>query len=58
LLAVAGQHGVAVEALGPHWHEPDDHPQGPLVGFGAATERAYPVAVEALARVLHAATRG
>ena len=64
VLAVAGQHGVALETLGPHWHaagrlsgqtsEPGDHPQGLLIGFASATERAYPVAVEALIRVLRA----
>jgi GntR family transcriptional regulator/MocR family aminotransferase len=55
VLAVAEQHGVAVGALGPHWHAGADRRQGLLVGFGAATERAYPVAVEALIRVLRAA---
>ena len=54
VLAAAGQHGVALESLGPHWHRPGDHPQGLLIGFAAATERAYPVAVEALIRVLRA----
>jgi GntR family transcriptional regulator/MocR family aminotransferase len=54
VLAAAGQHGVALESLGPHWHRPGDHPQGLLIGFASATERAYPVAVEALIRVLRA----
>jgi GntR family transcriptional regulator / MocR family aminotransferase len=57
LMAAAGQHGVAVEPLGRLWHRPGEHPQGLLVGFGAATERAYPVAVEALIRVLRATRR-
>jgi GntR family transcriptional regulator / MocR family aminotransferase len=55
VLAAAQQHGVALEVLGPHWHRPGEHPQGLLVGFAAATERAFPVAVEALVRVLRAA---
>jgi len=57
VLAAAEQHGVALETLGPHWHRPGRHPQGLLVGFAAATERAYPVAVEALVRVLRATRR-
>jgi GntR family transcriptional regulator/MocR family aminotransferase len=65
VLAAAQQHGVAIEVLGPHWHQPGDqcrgqrgeHPQGLLVGFAAATERAFPVAVEALIRVLRAVGR-
>jgi GntR family transcriptional regulator / MocR family aminotransferase len=55
VLAVAERHGVALGVLGPHWHSPGDHPQGLLVGFAATTERAYPVALEALARVLRSA---
>jgi GntR family transcriptional regulator/MocR family aminotransferase len=54
VLAAAEQHGVAIEVLGPHWHRPGEHPQGLLAGFAAATERAFPVAVEALVRVLRA----
>jgi GntR family transcriptional regulator/MocR family aminotransferase len=58
VLAAAEQHGVALEALGPYWHRPDaEHRQGLLVGFAAATERAFPVAVEALLRVLRAVGR-
>lgn len=56
VLAVAQQHGVALEVLGPHWHQPGgqpgERPQGLLAGFAAATDRAFPVAVEALVRVL------
>jgi GntR family transcriptional regulator / MocR family aminotransferase len=54
VLAAAAQHGVALAALGPHWHRPGCHPQGMLIGFASTTERAYPVAVEALIRVLRA----
>jgi GntR family transcriptional regulator/MocR family aminotransferase len=55
LLARAAQHGLALDGLAEHWHQPGDHPQGIVVGFGTPSQRAYPVALEALARVLHAA---
>jgi GntR family transcriptional regulator/MocR family aminotransferase len=55
LLARAAQHGLALDGLASHWHQPGDHPQGIVVGFGTPTQRAYPVALDALARVLHAA---
>jgi GntR family transcriptional regulator / MocR family aminotransferase len=55
LLARAAQHGLVLDGLARHWHQPGDHPQGIVVGFGTPTQRAYPVALEALARVLHAA---
>lgn len=57
VLAAAARHGVALEGLGRggHWHEPGDHPQGIVVGFGTPSQRAFPAALEALARVLHAA---
>jgi GntR family transcriptional regulator/MocR family aminotransferase len=54
LLARAAQHGLALDGLAGHWHQPGDHPQGIVVGFGTPSQRAYPVALEALARVLHA----
>jgi GntR family transcriptional regulator/MocR family aminotransferase len=55
LIARAAQHGLALDGLAEHWHQPGDHPQGIVVGFGTPSQRAYPVALEALARVLHAA---
>ena len=55
LVARAAQHGLALDGLAGHWHRPGDHPQGIVVGFGTPSQRAYPVALEALARVLHAA---
>ena len=55
LLARAAQHGLVLDGLARHWHQPGDHPQGIVVGFGTPTQHAYPVALEALARVLHAA---
>ena len=64
LIARAAQHGLALDGLADHWHQPGDHPQGIVVGFGTPSQRAYPVALEALTRVLHtaigrgAATRG
>jgi GntR family transcriptional regulator/MocR family aminotransferase len=56
LLARAVQHGLALQGLGSHWHQAGDHPQGIVVGYGTPSERAYQVALEALARVLHSAT--
>jgi GntR family transcriptional regulator/MocR family aminotransferase len=57
VVARAAQHGLALQGLGDHWHGAGDHPQGIVVGFGTPSQRAYPVALEALARVLHAAMR-
>jgi GntR family transcriptional regulator / MocR family aminotransferase len=57
-MARAGQHGLALDGLARHWHQPGDHPQGIVVGFGTPSQRAYPVALEALVRVLHAAAGG
>jgi GntR family transcriptional regulator/MocR family aminotransferase len=57
VLALAGRHGLALQGLAGHWHGAGDHPQGLVVGFGTPTERAYPAALETLARVLRAATR-
>jgi GntR family transcriptional regulator / MocR family aminotransferase len=57
VLARAAQHGLALQGLAAHWHEAGDHPQGIVVGFGTPSERAYPVALEVLARVLQAAGR-
>jgi GntR family transcriptional regulator / MocR family aminotransferase len=58
LMARAAQHNLSLDGLASHWHEPGDHPQGIVVGFGTPSQRAYPVALEALARVLHAAAGG
>jgi GntR family transcriptional regulator / MocR family aminotransferase len=65
LIARAAQHGLALDGLAGHWHQPGDHLPGIVIGFGTPSQRAYPVALEALARVLHAsagrgggATRG
>jgi GntR family transcriptional regulator/MocR family aminotransferase len=52
ILARAAGAGLAVDALGPHWHTPGDHPQGLIVGYGTPGEGAYPAALEALVRVL------
>jgi GntR family transcriptional regulator/MocR family aminotransferase len=52
-LARAEAEGLAVGALGDHWHSPrPGRPQGLVVGYGTPRERAYPQALEALAKVL------
>ncbi|OIK05846.1 PLP-dependent aminotransferase family protein [Streptomyces monashensis] len=54
-LARAQEQGLAVGTLGDHWHTPGapaDRPQGLVVGYGTPRERAYPDALEALAKVL------
>lgn len=44
--------GVAVGALDPHWHGDGPRMQGLIVGYGTPTDRAYPAALDALARAL------
>ncbi|MGW2619685.1 MocR-like pyridoxine biosynthesis transcription factor PdxR [Streptomyces sp. NPDC001500] len=57
VLARAAAEGLAVGGLGEHWHADGPsgaggRPQGLVVGYGTPRERAYPEALEALARVL------
>ncbi|MFF9626616.1 PLP-dependent aminotransferase family protein [Streptomyces griseosporeus] len=56
VLARAEAEGLALGCLGEHWHAPGgpgaERPQGIVVGYGTPRERAYPEALEALARVL------
>jgi GntR family transcriptional regulator/MocR family aminotransferase len=52
VLRVAAEHGVAVGHLGRCWHQPGDHPQGIIVGYGTPYESAYPAALDALVTVL------
>ncbi|MGW3358759.1 MocR-like pyridoxine biosynthesis transcription factor PdxR [Streptomyces bungoensis] len=55
VLARAEAEGLAVGRLGSHWHAPGgDRPQGLVVGYGTPRERAYPEALEVLAKVLDA----
>ncbi|HEV2452511.1 MAG TPA: PLP-dependent aminotransferase family protein [Streptosporangiaceae bacterium] len=55
VMDLAAREGLAIGGLGAHWHQPGDHPQGVLVGFGTPSESAYPSALDALVRVLRAA---
>jgi len=49
----AAAHGLAVGALGPHWHAPrPDAPQGLVVGYAGPRRASYPAALDTLARVL------
>jgi GntR family transcriptional regulator/MocR family aminotransferase len=60
VLALAGEQGLGVGALGEHWHESDEagrRPQGIIVGYGTPGEGAYPGALEVLTRVMRSATR-
>ena len=53
LIERAAANGLALEGLESHWSERRaDQPQGLVIGFGTPSERAYPAAVDALARVL------
>ncbi|MFJ4619672.1 PLP-dependent aminotransferase family protein [Streptomyces sp. NPDC088812] len=55
-MARAEAEGLAVGRLGEHWHTPDEgagtRPQGLVVGYGTPRERAYPDALDVLAKVL------
>jgi GntR family transcriptional regulator/MocR family aminotransferase len=52
VLNAAAAQEVAVGQLGNRWHQPGDHPQGIIVGFGSPSEHAYPAALNAFAHVL------
>ncbi len=52
VLDAAAAQDVAVGQLGDRWHEPGEHPQGIIVGFGSPNEQAYPAALEAFAHAL------
>ncbi len=53
VLARAEAEGLALGALGDHWHTPGPgRPQGLVVGYGTPRERAYGEALEVLAKVL------
>ncbi|WP_327290850.1 MocR-like pyridoxine biosynthesis transcription factor PdxR [Streptomyces sp. NBC_01198] len=56
-LRLAAAEGLAVGALGGHWHTPDGaagRPQGLIVGYATPGEGGYPAALAALTRVLRA----
>ncbi|GAA0504732.1 GntR family transcriptional regulator [Saccharopolyspora subtropica] len=48
----ARAHSVELEALGPHWVRPGEHPPGVVVGYAAAAEAAFRPALQALVTVL------
>ncbi|WP_214415109.1 MocR-like pyridoxine biosynthesis transcription factor PdxR [Sphaerisporangium fuscum] len=52
LLDRCTEQGLGIRGLTELHHNPDDRPQGLLVGFAAASERAYPAALDALFTVL------
>ncbi|MFI0937997.1 PLP-dependent aminotransferase family protein [Streptomyces sp. NPDC021020] len=54
VLRAAAALGLAVGALGEHWHAPEvpGRPQGLVVGYGTPGEGGYPAALDALARAL------
>jgi len=52
VLALAEERGVRLSGLAGHWHDPGDHPQGIIVGYGKPSAAAYPAALEALATLL------
>jgi GntR family transcriptional regulator/MocR family aminotransferase len=41
LVAAAAARGLALDALGPYWHDARDQPQGLVLGYAAAPEHAY-----------------
>jgi GntR family transcriptional regulator/MocR family aminotransferase len=58
ILARAAAHGLALGDLGPHWHTPDDHPRGLIIGYGTPNKAGYPAALDTLARVLGSSPPG
>ena len=52
LVARAAEYSLALEGMASHWHGTGPRTQGLIVGYGTPSERAYPAALDALARVL------
>jgi GntR family transcriptional regulator/MocR family aminotransferase len=49
-LEAAAREGVALDTLGPYWH--DSGPPGLVLGYAAAPEHGYAQALEALRRTV------
>lgn len=54
--SLAAQHDLALGDYAAHWHHPGSGRPGIIIGYGTPPESAYPGALDALARVLHALT--
>ncbi|KUJ37250.1 GntR family transcriptional regulator [Streptomyces albus subsp. albus] len=54
LLAGCARYGLALRGLAGLHHDPAGRPKGLLIGFAASSDRAYPVALDALFRALAA----
>src|SRR5690606_40561954 len=52
VLAAAAERGLAVGDLGSHWHEPGEHPQAIIVGYGTSGDAAYAAGLDILVRTL------
>ncbi|NUR70620.1 MAG: PLP-dependent aminotransferase family protein [Hamadaea sp.] len=52
VLAAAAARGLAIGALGTHWHSPGAHPQGLVLGYGTPRDGVYSAALDTLARLL------
>jgi GntR family transcriptional regulator/MocR family aminotransferase len=52
IVAAAAARGLALDALGPYWHDPAGRPQGLVLGYAAAPEHAYAGTLATLRRSL------
>lgn len=55
--ATAEKHGVALAYLGSHWHQPENHEQGIVVGYSRPSAAAFGDVVQDLVGILRHATR-
>ena len=54
LVERAAARGLAISALGPHWHTPGHtETRGLIVGYATPNRASYPAALDTLARTLH-----
>lgn len=54
LVERAAARGLAISALGPHWHTPGQtEARGLIVGYATPNRASYPAALDMLARTLH-----
>jgi GntR family transcriptional regulator/MocR family aminotransferase len=54
VIARAAARGLALTGLAEHWHAPDEHPKGIIVGYATPNEGSFPAALDTLARTLRA----
>src|SRR5262249_38310118 len=57
LVAAGAARELALDGLGPHWHDPEGRPEGLVLGYAAAPEHAYAQTLAALREVLRTSSR-